>query len=357
VEKIIWEALFEIAEGSRDPDLILVDLVNSRLPWQMLTSPSLPESERCWFDLSGDNGTLASASETNSSAPLQLESTLPVPSEAMDLSPDGAIPTRTSREPSPQNEDPENFAENTANSNLIDVRQNAVRGSEITRSRERSAENDDLENSAEGTANSNSVHVRPDAARGSENTLSSNKPVDTDMGVAGYRMDTEQDLPTALDKSLDTSMDAAIEEDADGEEDPLYSNAQEREETQVVANSSTNHSQPMMTAGNIVPLPPPPIRSSSRINEKKEQPTMSSDIAGPSKFPRRPPTSQKRKRNNASERTPSPELKLPPKRISADRLLSVGSRRSIPIDVDALEALKQRFPVAMEQQVCSESIF
>ena len=94
MEKIIWEALFEMTTGLRDPELILTELVNSRIPWTKLDSQSLPDSEHHWFDLSRDSSSMSPTTRFDS-AP----SVLRLVEDAMDVRPDrGTTPTPSTQE-------------------------------------------------------------------------------------------------------------------------------------------------------------------------------------------------------------------------------------------------------------------
>ena len=303
VEKIIWGALFEIAQASRNPELILIELVNSRIPWEALSSPSLPDSERCWFDLSG----------------------LTCSEDDMDVCLDrGTI-------------------------EIAPIRESGV-----------------LEDCSDAAPKSN--FVRSDAVHTSVVSGSIDESQDSmgqGVGIHDHPMDTEQDCYTGSPKASDH---ARFDEDAEGEDDPLH------------ANDHVNHNDQCLQTGadtllcpvenDVDPIQAVPPRSSGRLKQKTDS-SVSSQRTLPSDLPQRPPKKRKRndapKRNDPSEdsedseqtqsRSHSPELK-PTKRAPSQRLRSAGSKPSFPIDVDALDTLKQRiplaleFPLALEQQVC-----
>ena len=284
VEKIIWDALFEMTTVLRDPELILIELVNSKIPWTTLGSSSLPDSERRWFDLSFDLS--KPQFDSAPSIPRLIE-------DAMDVRPDcGAIPV-----PSVRESDVGSNAVSKLNPVGLDVSHNSQVSASV-----------ELQNA-----------------------------MDMSVRVTEDPMDTEQDFQDASE----------IDEDAEGEEDPLHLNDQDAEETQTGANALPGQLK------NPVHFPSPavPSRSSNRLKEKIES-MMSSESSE-----QQPPRKRKRtgtlKRNDVSEHThsPSPEPELSLRGTPGYRLMVAGSKPSMPIDVDALDALKQRFPLALEQ-VC-----
>lgn len=294
VERIIWEALFEITMGLRDPELILIELVNSRIPWEALGSPSLPDSERFWFDLSRHNTSMSSTPRFNSmSVPRLIE-------DAMDVRPDrGTTPA-----PSTRDSDDAEGSNAADNSQLL------------------------------GSVNKSQVAM------------------DTSVSFTDDPMDTEQDFDQA-------SENARFDEDAEGEEDSLHANDQDHEETQTEADT------PPAPLQNVLAFPSPtvPSRSSDRLKGKTVQTILSNSSQKnvlPSDLHSQQRPSKKRKRDNTSKRddapeqtySPSQEPELPLRGTPGHRLWSAGSKPSMPIDVDALDTLKQRFPLVLEQRVC-----
>ena len=412
VEKLIWHALFTLSEGATAPEDILGDLV-VQIPWQTLQPPLLAISKQDaeWFMIDDiplsaspvqKNLPLPSTLLTSTSlpSPVRLPTTTPPPdndnNNAMTetFPRQGCLPTTT---PPPdinamdESLDYQNQQQSISfNPPLSMEPDNSAHGDRTASSLPNN--NNDMDesldyspqppntNSAQDTG-AGSSEVQADQgfiamnqdtpADGAAETEAGRSEVPADQGITAMNLDTPTDgaaeteagdseVPadqefTAMNQDIPT--DGAAEMEAGSSEVPADQGFTAMNQDTPTDGAAKNKEDDNRTQGSSYmsdsekSLEARPSRRSTRLAlEKRKDDSLGRDNTETSSRSTSPVEPSLPKRQY--QPTTRVKRKAPTGDAVVKNLLSTGGSSDSPIDVDALQAVLQRFPLKREPQVC-----
>jgi hypothetical protein len=324
VEKLIWRALFTLSEGTTAPEHILGDLL-LKIPWQNFPTTSPQDSE--WFTIEATPVSAAPAQNILAALSTSLTSTLlPLPVPA--LSDNNPINSSTAH----VNTSPSLTPLSTVSPLLDD---NAMDQSFNNQPPPQSAE---LE---KGAPSDNSPRQDPALPLSDNNTMDQsldNQPLPPtpnvpasplsdnntmDQTLDNQPLTTTPNVPQAMEAEIATGIGfGAMNEDSPSD-DPI-SGAGDGEEADSIEQS----------------LEAPTSRRSARLALERSKEVSSPDA-------------------ESSSRSTSPDEPFLPKSSQTTTAVKrkaptgePGGSRASPIDVDALHAVLERYPLRREPQVC-----
>lgn len=311
VETILWRALFAISEGSKLPEAI-VEEVLAQIPWEKLSSDP---AQRNWFDIR--------ASPVPSPVPVM------VAGQTSNLLTRTAPPVST-----PQSLPALALPESIAKSLNHQV-QGAVRDSQ-----DMDTDTNELCSTGELIGGHTECGtIVQDARTPLESSL------EEDNGLQSSRTAREDVAPTeALSETITVGKGGRSTSETKGTPDGLRLESPgvgEDFETTTIRRSARLNSKGKATEGgpeNIV-LPTSGTSRSFSPQKRKGKSTKPKQMSPENESPRPPVATE-----SALKRKVPPEI---------EELLSGGSSAVKPIDVDALNAVLERFPVKRELQVCN----
>ena len=355
VEKLIWRALFTLSEGATAPEDILGDLV-VQIPWETLQPPLLAISKQDaeWFMIDAIPLS-ASPAQKNLPVPSTLLTSTSLPSPVR-------LPTTT---PPPDNDNNNAMTETSPRQGRLPTTTpppniNAMDESLDYQNQQQSTspnppQSMEPDNSAHGdpTAsslpNNNDMDESLDFPPQPHNTYSAQ---DTEAGSSGVPADQGF---TAMNQ--DTPTDGAAETEAGSSEVPADQGFTAMNQDTPTDGAAENEEDDNRTQGSPYVSDPeksleaPPSRRSTRLAlENKKDDSLCSDNSETSSCSTSPvdPSLPKRQR----QPTTGVKRKAPTGDPWVNNLLSTGGSSASPIDVDALQAVLQRYPLKREPQVC-----
>ena len=354
VEKLIWRALFTLSEGVTAPEDILRDLV-VQIPWQTL-QPSLlgiSTQDAEWFVIDA-MPISASLAEKNLPVPSTLLISTSLPSPVR-------LPTTT---PPPDND----------NNNETYPKQGRLPITTPPPDINVMDESPDYQNQQQFTPPNPPLTMEPDNSAHGDPTASSstnNNDMDESLDSQPQPNNSAQDTEAGSSEVLanqgftamnqDTLTDGATETEAGSSEVPadqgftaMNQDTPTDGAAEIEVDDNRTQGSPYVVSDPEKSLEAPPSRRSTRLDlEKRKDDALCSDNSEISE---------------TSSRSTSPVEPSLPKRqhqpttgvkrkasigdAGVNNLLSTGGSSASPIDVDALQAVLQRYPLKREPQVC-----
>jgi len=325
VERIIWRTLFVLSEGSHVPEDVVEQLL-VQIPWEHLQSPCLDSSQRSWFNIRAPPLPLIAPAPTpdvllTQTTPLPTPPPFPAPAlpDHMDTTIDheaqGSAHDPDAMDTQPDGNERRSTDKLTDDCAAIDEEIPTYDPTKEPSSREQ----------AETQRRSASVDRQPQSSSVGEDgepDLQSQLPRATAFPEPGIQSssDAAEDLasPKVPSETIATRRSARLNSKEQSEEE-------RGAESRVPSTSGTWRSR----TGNRGKVTKP----------KQMSPENSSRSTSPI-----PPVLKRKER---------PELE---ELLEVENLLSAGSSVSRPIDVDALDAVLERFPVKCELQVSNDKM-
>ena len=327
VEKLIWRALFTLSEGATAPEDILGDLV-VQIPWETLQPPLLAISKQDaeWFMIDAIPLS-ASPAQKNLPVPSTLLTSTSLPSPVR-------LPTTT---PPPDNDNNNAMTETSP-------RQGRLPTTTPPPNINAMDESLDYQNQQQSTSPNPPQSMEPDNSAHGDPTASS-LPNNNDMDESLDFPPQPHNTYSAQDTEAGSSGVPADQGFTAMNQDTPTDGAAENEEDDNRTQGSPYVSDPEKS------LEAPPSRRSTRLAlENKKDDSLCSDNSETSSRSTSPvePSLPKRQR----QPTTGVKRKAPTGDPWVNNLLSTGGSSASPIDVDALQAVLQRYPLKREPQVC-----
>jgi hypothetical protein len=309
VEKIIWRSLFKLSEGTTAPEDILGGLVD-QIPWHRFQPSSQQDSE--WFAI---KTTPVSAAPAQNILPVQssFTSTIPLSMEFAESAPlsDNAMDQSTDNRPllpTPNDCQAMDTESRASDDPISGMNEDTPNNEPITGMNEDTPNNEPITGMNEDTPNNEPITGMNEDTPNNEPITGMNEDTPDNEPIRGMNEDTPDNEPI-------TGMNEDTPNDTDSIEQSPEARISRRS-ARLALEKSYSHL--------------PPSENSSRSTSPVQQ-------SVPKSSQHQPTTAVKRK--------------APTGEAGATKLLSTGGTRASPIDVDALHAVLERYPLKREAQV------